>query len=446
MDEFVRKVKSYISENALTDKGDKIVIGVSGGADSVALLLTFFDLSKELDLKLYAVHINHGLRSEAKAEAEYVRTLSKKLGIPFFLYEEDVESIAKELSIGTEEAGRKIRYERFYEVLKKTGASKIAVAHNKNDLCETMLFNLFRGTGIKGLSSIPPKRGEIIRPLLCVERSEIEEFLNERKVSFCIDASNLTNDYSRNRIRNIIIPAIKENAANEAVSHMAECAKQLRELYAYVDDLADRKFTECLRSQSETAVSLDKSLLTGCDAYVQKLLVKKMIDALVPSNKDITHTHLEEVCALIKKPGSKRANLPYGITAISDYEPLTLANDLPKEAKLPDVKFEIFDNFEGFDYGDKKYTKCFDYDKIGNVPFVRFRESNDFIVINKEGNKKRLKDFMINEKIPAALRDTTPLLVKGNDVLWVIGYRMSEAYKVSKDTKKILRATLFKED
>ncbi len=446
MDEFVRKVKSYISENALADKGDKIVIGVSGGADSVALLYSLFDLCKDLDLKLYTVHINHGLRSEAKAEAEYVRTLSEELGIPFFLYEEDVESIAKELSIGTEEAGRKIRYERFYEVLKKTGASKIAVAHNKNDLCETMLFNLFRGTGIKGLSSIPPKRGEVIRPLLCVERSEIEEFLNERKVSFCIDASNLTNDYSRNRIRNVIIPAIKENAANEAVSHMAECAKQLRELYAYFDDLADRKFAECLRSKSETAVSLDKNLLTGCDSYMQKLLVKKMIDVLVPSNKDITHTHLEEVCSLLKKPGSKRANLPYGIMAISNYETLTLTKELPKEAEIPDVRFEIFDNFEGFDYGDKKYTKCFDYDKIGNVPFVRFRESKDFIVINKEGNKKRLKDFMINEKIPAALRDTTPLLVKGNDVLWVIGYRMSESYKVSKDTKKILRATLFKED
>ena len=446
MDEFVKKVKSYISENALTDKGDKVVIGVSGGADSVALLYSLFDLSKELDLKLYVVHINHGLRSEAKAEAEYVRTLSEGLGVPFFLYEEDVESVGKKLSIGTEEAGRKIRYERFYEVLKKTGASKIAVAHNKNDLCETMLFNLFRGTGIKGLASIPPKRGEIIRPLLCTERSEIEEFLNRQQVSFCIDASNLTNDYSRNRIRNVIIPAIKEYAANEAVSHMAECAKQLRELYTYVDDLAGTKFEECLRLKSENTVSLDKKRLTMCDAYVQKLLVKKMIDALVPSNKDITHTHLEEVCVLLKKPGSKRANLPYGITAVSDYETLTLTKELPKDAKLPEIKFEIIDNFEGFDYGDKKYTKCFDYDKIRDIPFVRFRESKDFIVINKDGNKKRLKDFMINEKIPAALRDTTPLLVKGNDVLWVMGYRMSEAYKVTKDTKKILRATLFKED
>ncbi len=446
MYEFVRKVKRYISENALIDKGDKIVIGVSGGADSVALLLSLSDLSAELDLKLYVVHINHGLRNEAYGEAEYVRTLSKELEVPFFLYEEDVWSIAKKLSIGTEEAGRKVRYERFYEVLKKTGATKISVAHNKNDLCETMLFNLFRGTGIKGLSSIPPKRGEVIRPLLCVERSEIEEFLSRRQVSFCTDASNLTNDYSRNRIRNIIIPAIRENATNEAVSHMAETAKQLRELYTYIDGESDRKFKECLLYKSENKVSLDKTLLTGCDSYMQKLLIKKMIDALVPSNKDITHTHLEEVCIILQKPGSKRANLPYGITAVSDYETLTLEKGSEKEEKLPNIEFEIFDNFEGFDYGDKKYTKYFDYDKIGNVPSVRFRESNDFIVINKEGNKKRLKDFMINEKIPAASRDTTPLLVKGNDVLWVVGYRMSEAYKVSKDTKKILRATLFKED
>ncbi|MBP5151445.1 MAG: tRNA lysidine(34) synthetase TilS, partial [Lachnospiraceae bacterium] len=170
--DFIGKIEKYIEKNRMLQKGDTVVAGVSGGADSMALLTVLHELSSKYDLKLKVAHVNHGLRPEAAAEAEYVRSVCNELNIPFFLNNADVTGYAKETGKGTEEAGRELRY-RFFESL-ATGSAKIAVAHNMNDLSETMLFHLCRGSGPRGLSSIPPVRGSLIRPLLCVKRSEIE--------------------------------------------------------------------------------------------------------------------------------------------------------------------------------------------------------------------------------------------------------------------------------
>lgn len=443
---FVKKIENFIEEKALISYGENVVIGVSGGADSVALFLTLDSLKEKLGLKLFVVHVNHGLRKEAFEEAEYVKSLCEEREIPFFLYEKDVASVSAELGIGTEEAGRKVRYEAFREVLSNVGGGKIAVAHNSNDRAETMLFNLVRGTGLTGLISIPCERGEIIRPLLCVERKEIEGFLNDIKVKFYTDSSNLTDDYTRNRIRNNIIPRLCDEVNSEAVAHMANTAGQLAQLGEFLEKFVDKAYSETVFKSERCLVEFDKKAFLSEDPYIQKLLVKKAIDELVPGNRDITSTHIESVIGLLSKEGTKSVNLPYEIEAVSTYESLSLSTQKVSYEGHFLMETEVLDNYDGFDYGKFQYTKCFDYDKIEGYLELRKREQGDYICVNASGGTKKLKDYMIDEKIPQRERDFVPVVACGSDVLWVVGYRMSEAYKISKETKRVIRITVLKED
>ena len=461
-DIFLTKAEKFIEDKSLIAPGDGIVMGVSGGADSVALLLLMDFLKKKYSLSLYVAHVHHGLRAEADSEAEYVRSLCEERDIPFFLKRVDVKALSGELKIGTEDAGRKARYEAFNEICKEVSADKIAVAHNCNDRAETMLFNLARGTGIKGLISIPEKRDNIIRPLLFATRQEIEEFLSRAGVKFCTDASNLTDDYARNRIRNNILPALEDSINGGATLHMFETAEQLSKLYEFAVNSCDKAYKEVVVRETATEVSFDKSRFLTMDEYLQSMLIKQAVDRLVPGNRDITHTHLYDVRSLLSKEGTKTVNLPYGIKAVSSYNTLSLATEgIRRDTFLPiqivpdgtsvkasgyTVTAEIFDNYEGFDYGKNEYTKCFDCDRIKDTLWLRTRETGDVISVNTGGGTKKLKDFMIDVKIPVDLRDSVPIVASCNDVLWVVGYRMSEACKVSKETKRIIRITVLKED
>ena len=200
----IDKVLQYVEEHHMIEKGDCIVAGVSGGADSVCLLLMLLEFRRRIAFGLRVVHINHLIRTDAAKDAEYVREICSAEQIPFMLVEEDVCALAQQRHISTEEAGRIVRYNAFVRELgEKKG--KIAVAHNKNDCCETFLFHLFRGTSLKGLTGIQPVRDKIIRPLLCLSRSEIEAFLRERNMPYCIDSTNLEDNYSRNIIRHHIL-------------------------------------------------------------------------------------------------------------------------------------------------------------------------------------------------------------------------------------------------
>ena len=208
----IEKVRKYIKQYDMLMPGDTVVAGVSGGADSLCLLFMLKEFAKEMPLQLAVVHVNHGIREEATEDAAYVKQICEELDVPFFLKEADVEGIAKSQGISTEEAGRNVRYEAFSEVLgEHFTAGKIAVAHNANDRAETMLFHLFRGTGLTGLSGIKPVRGQIIRPLLCLSREEIEQYLVKKEIAFCIDRTNNEDTYTRNKIRHHILPFAEEN-------------------------------------------------------------------------------------------------------------------------------------------------------------------------------------------------------------------------------------------
>ena len=242
-----QKILQTIKRYNLIKSGDSIVIGVSGGPDSICLLHILNELKQELNFKIYVAHINHLIRKEAGEETEYVQKFCKKLGIECFVKRIDVQKEAKELKRGTEETGRKVRYEFFDEILEKTKSNKIATAHNNNDKVETIIMNILRGSGTSGLKGIEPIReGKFIRPLIEIEREEIENYCIENKLEPKIDKSNNENIYTRNKIRNVVIPYIKQEFNPNITKTINRLSEVISEENEYLDKITEKIFNEIL--------------------------------------------------------------------------------------------------------------------------------------------------------------------------------------------------------
>ena len=442
----MKKVIEFIKENNLIKENDNIILGISGGADSVCLLYIINEIRDTFCLNITAVHVNHSIRETAGRDEAFSKELCEKLGISFVSYTIDCPKIAEEHKLSLEEAGRNERYRLFEETGRKSygeGGFKIAVAHHMDDLAETLLFNLSRGSGINGLSSIKVKNGCIVRPLLCLTRKEIEEYLSENGISHIEDETNSDDDYARNRIRHNIIPELNEIAPG-AVKNMGRTASQLGEIEDYLtiktDELWD-KYAE----KSEEGILIKEGMIKEHPAIVKRAIHRALIE-VAGRARDISSVQIEAVYdLLLAKTGHKR-DLIYNMEAVRDYAGVMISlktelSDEEKEAILSNLTFEIKDRDFSQNIPTDLYTKWFDYDKIRNCPNVRFRQNSDYLTINDRDEKKSLSDYMINEKIPAKKRDSIPLLTDGDHVMWVVGYRISNAYKVSDDTKKLLVAT-----
>ena len=442
----MKKVIEFIKENNLIKENDNIILGISGGADSVCLLYIINEIRDTFCLNITAVHVNHSIRETAGRDEAFSKELCEKLGISFVSYTIDCPKIAEEHKLSLEEAGRNERYRLFEETGRKSygeGGFKIAVAHHMDDLAETLLFNLSRGSGINGLSSIKVKNGCIVRPLLCLTRKEIEEYLSENGISHIEDETNSDDDYARNRIRHNIIPELNEIAPG-AVKNMGRTASQLGEIEDYLtiktDELWD-KYAE----KSEEGILIKEGMIKEHPAIVKRTIHRALIE-VTGRARDIASVQIEAVYdLLLAKTGHKR-DLIYNMEAVRDYAGVMISlktelSDEEKEAILSNLTFEIKDRDFSQNIPTDLYTKWFDYDKIRNCPNVRFRQNSDYLTINDRDEKKSLSDYMINEKIPAKKRDSIPLLTDGDHVMWVVGYRISNAYKVSDDTKKLLVAT-----
>ena len=481
-DTIYSKVINYIDKYQMIEAGDLIAVGVSGGADSVCLLHLMKRLSKEIPHRLIAVHVNHGVRAEATEDAAYVERLCGNLGIPFYLQKVDMNGYAAEHKISPEEAGRQLRYKAFQEVLErqKQGEErcKIAVAHNAEDRAETMLFHLFRGTGIKGLGSIRPVRDTVIRPILCLERAEIEDYLAKYRLEYCHDSTNETDVYTRNKIRHHILSYARQEICSESVAHMGDLADMLSETESYLTGQAEKLYkvyveealpavpaekTECLKIRGT-------ELLAQSPVMYKKVLLLCM-EKLTPHRKDITGQHIADLVKLIKSDGSKKLSLPYGIKAYKEYDKLILCRNAdqyisqkksdkvadhayiiepPMEVFVPDegtYVFTILENNALFrekqqNIPENRYTKWFDYDKITTAVLLRKRQQGDYLTIDTALHTKSVKQYMINEKIPKLQRDSMHILTDGPHVLWIPGYRISERYKVEESTKRILQVQL----
>ena len=467
-DRFVARIRAFMEKENMTERGSRIIVGVSGGADSVCLLRVLAVLAEESGWQLAAVHVNHLIREEAGDDADYVRSLCEELEIPLYLKEADVETLAMQWGMSTEEAGRKVRYQAFEEAAETFGAERIAVAHNQNDRAETLLFHLFRGTGLIGMGSIRPVRERIIRPLLCVSRKEIETWLTEMGAEWCIDRTNHTDEYTRNRIRRHILPYAKEEICSEADVHLAQEAELLAQTADFVMRKAEEALIRCAEGQqsgcsySEMRINIDKFLTE--ESFLQTHMLLLVLKQLSNGGKDIGMNHVMDILSLFTGQSGRRVILPYDLEAVRSFGTVIVRSRqsdpeadretgamtdlkpiLDREGRLEmyvpglgNVEYSL-QNWEKSDIiQEKTYTKWFDYDKIKTLG-IRTRQPGDYLTVNDKLQKKSLKEYFIQEKIPADMRADIPLLADGSHIIWVIGHRISSAVKVRESTGRVLR-------
>ncbi|MCR5501758.1 MAG: tRNA lysidine(34) synthetase TilS [Lachnospiraceae bacterium] len=434
---------------------DTVIAGVSGGADSVCLLTLLSELSRDaaaglrggVPFTLEAVHVHHGIRKDtADRDAEFVRDLCKKLDVPFRIFYEDIPAVSKELGQTEEEAGRNRRYADFREAFAgRKGV--IAVAHNADDQAETVLFNLMRGSSLKGLSGMSPVSGDIIRPLLFFTREEIENFLSERNIPFCTDETNLTDEHTRNRIRHHILSYMKKEISPKAVENICRAADTIRETGEYLEKKAEELGTITTRDDGALCLTIPEA-----EPLLLRKLIYRAITQAAGCRKDIGSVHVEAVLDLAKKKEGGFADLPCGIRARVRDGTVTFFKKEEKtepdgNVKIPEgaITQRILTEFDTDKIPRSLYTKWFDYDKIVNALCVRTRQPGDYLFIDDRGNGKSLKKYLIDEKIPKEERDALLLVADGNHILWVIGHRISAYYKVGETTKRVLEIKADKE-
>ena len=454
------KVWNYIKQHKMIENGDTVVVGVSGGADSVCLLFMLKEMQKNLSFSIQAVHIEHGIRGEdSRKDAEFVKSLCENLLIPFRIVETDVPAVARERKLSLEEAGRLVRYQAFEEEAKGFLAAKVAVAHHMNDQAETVLFHMIRGSKMKGLGGMLPVRGHIIRPLLCIKREEIEQYLSEKNINYCTDATNEELIYSRNVMRNRVIPVLEE-IQGSAVEHIAQAAKELREAEDYLKHQAEKVSAEAVQKVTGGYTVRIDSLFKE-EPIVRRYIIKALLHELFLEWKDITQIHIEEILALCEKSTGKEVYLPGQMMAVRLKESLFIGTYNKKQEEISEflerpVNLEgrtelgngnfllcsVFKREKVEDIPQNAYTKWFDYDKIKNGLFVRTRRPQDYLCVNRELGRQKLKDYYINQKIPKEERGRLLLLAVEHQVVWVIGHRISEQFKITDETTRILKVQI----
>ena len=444
----ITKVKQFIKQFHMIYPNDHIVVGLSGGADSVCLLYLLCQIKKEIPFTLSAIHIHHGLRKESDREAAFAKELCDTWKVPCRIEKIDVYSYQKEHHTGIEESARILRYQIFEQ--EAVSQKKIALAHHKNDQAETVLFQMFRGSGLRGLRGIQPVRDCYIRPLLCVTRSQIEEFLTKNEIFYVTDQSNFDTTYARNCIRHEILPIAEREICTGVTEHICASAESVELALQYLDEEAERLFAEYIEpTQSGCRVAID--WLKNQHPYMKQELTYRMYSFCCQKKKDITRQHIQAVLGLLEGQSGKKISLLYQTKAYVDQHHLYLEKecDIPnsdiKEPIDPVVEMRIFSYEKDQNVPRGNYTKWFDYDKIRETATLRYRKSGDYFFCTKTARKK-LQDYMVDEKIPLAMRDRIPLIADGDHIMWIIGYRISEYYKVTDETRQILEITMKEEN
>ena len=508
------QVRETVQEFHMIREGEHIAVGVSGGADSVCLLLLLNELAGEFGIYVYAVHVHHGLRKAADEDAAFTEKLCEGLGIPLKIYHVDAADEAGRRGIGVEEAGRELRYELFdracFEWEKEAqeddtltagtlrkkdeefgevfGAHrwKIAVAHHREDSAETVLMNLCRGTSLTGLSGIRPVSGKVIRPLIRCSRGEIEEELRRRRQEWRTDESNGSLDYTRNYIRNRILPELSERVNTRSTAHICKAAEEIAGANAFLEELTQDKKKSCRIPEEAECYSV--SSLLALPTYLKTRVLYDILEENC-GKKDLSSEHVERIRRLLMSGGTRFVDLPGGVRAEKIYDRLefsrggrpetsrlenTIRGQIKESAvgrkatgsrillpeKEKDYRIRIFP-YSGNpeDIPEDPYTKWLDYDRISSFLTFRTRKEGDCIAIGIRGEQssgkreesgqteyccKKLTRVMIDAKIPAVLRSRIVLPADGNRILWVPGCRVGADYKISSATRTVLELSLVK--
>ena len=468
MDEFTYGICRYIRREELIRPGEKVLAGVSGGADSTALLLILNELKEELGTEVEAVHVEHGIRGEESLSDEaFVRDLCRSLNIKLWCRHADVPRFRAETKESLEEAARNVRYEAFERIREKTGADKIALAHHADDQTETVLYHLCRGSGLSGLAGMSPARGRIIRPFLETPRKDIEEWLKSRGQTWRTDSTNLQTDQVRNRIRLEVLPLLEREINPASSRHIREAAGIVREALEHMERETDALEKE-LVTFGEVQGGVPGKARISCreleklDSAAAGSLVRRMIFRVTDGKglKDLSSRHVESVLSLARKGGGKKTDLPGQLEALRERDDLVIRTmgdgdkmTVPEEdVFLPGADGTVLFGelrvkvswLSGEETGqlltagipEKKYTKWLACDTINDGICLRTRRPGDYLIINEAGGRKKLSDYMTDEKIPARLRDKIPVAAAGSHILWVVGYRISCGAKLKAGTGK----------
>lgn len=455
------RVIKNVYKHKLIRENDNIILGLSGGPDSMVLLHILLYVRERISFNLVIAHVNHGVRGEeALKDEKFTEKVAKELGLDFFSTKADMVGLAKEKNISEEEAGREIRYGFFRELIKELGHGKIAVAHNRNDQAETLLMRIMRGTGIDGLAGMSFKSDDIIRPILDINRWEIEKYVEENSIETVVDKTNLETIYSRNKVRLELIPYIKENFNPNIIDTLFRLSENAKLDSYFLEDFSSKVYKSISKEKS-TSVVIKSGLFMKEDKAVKNRIIRKAIYNLINTLQGIEEVHISSVVDLFNKGETgKRIDLPNNLLAKVSYNNLIIEKNINEDMagvceNKEETILKIGQNYlEGYNLEinlkimDRKdinfknvssNVKFFDYDIMNEEIWIRTRNPGDrFAPIGMKGRKK-IKDYFIDEKIPRDLRDEIPLLMCGENIIWVIGYRMSEAYKVKKETRDVLR-------
>lgn len=458
---FNRVVNTIDKHNMISD-GDKIIVGLSGGPDSVCLLHILNRLKETRNIEIYAAHLNHQIRGiEAQKDALFVSELCNSLGIPVFIKSVDVPKYCEEKGLSLEEGARNIRYDMFFEIKRRTGADKIAIGHNMNDQAETVLMRIMRGTGLQGLRGIEYTRENgIIRPILDIERKDIEAYCEHYNLNPKIDQTNLESIYTRNRIRLELLPYMQQYFNSNVVESIVRMSNSMKSDGDYLDLEATKAYEEVsIKDNKKVEINIEK--LSSYHEAIQNRIIRYAIKDILGDTNFVDQKHIEEVMQLLDSTkNGKMLNLPRGVFAYRRVdsilftleeireEELEYNYSIPKDGfiKIKELGLLIDTDvisIEKYKTLKKDSTiKAIDFDKVKGGITVRNRKAGDKIKL--KGGTKKIKDLFIDLKIPREMRSRVPLLVDEDEVILAGEYRMSENYKIDDNTKNVLKLSIKK--
>lgn len=469
----LKKVLLTIQGYDLVRPGETVLCAVSGGPDSVAMLHILRELNdlQEFNWKLHIAHVNHGLRGKASDEDEaFVRALCEALKIPLHATRLDVRAAQKREKKSQEETGRMLRHEFLQKVALQVGAQKIALAHNLDDQAETILHRILRGTGLRGLKGMAPIRVIsrkhdlfVVRPLIEIERHEIEAYLREKKIEYRTDLSNFDTSITRNKIRHKLIPMLEAEFNPRVKMALVKLGQTAGSFYLLLREIANEVYENTKMISGEGEVCLSVEEFAKLPPAIQTLIIDRAVKTVLGRMPQLNFEHYLEIISLCGEQAYHKAiRLPRGLEARREGYILRIARpqEPPPPLKFTHRKLKVpgktvikklnlqieTELLEGRVIGLKDYIRnkdyteeIVDYDKLQGPLTIRLRKGGDqFVPLGSKGSTK-LKKFFIDNKVPKAVRDRVPLITDGSRIVWVVGYRIGDDVKITDATKRVLK-------
>lgn len=452
----LNRIRKTIDEYNLLEKEDKILIAYSGGIDSTSLLLLFLDLREEMGLELFLGHFNHKLRSSADEDERFVKKMAQTYSLPLFVGSKEVRSYAKKHRLNLEEAGRKLRYDFLKKIALKIGATKIATGHTMNDQTETFFMRLMRGSGLRGLSGIfPAVEKVIIRPLIQVKREDIEFFLKKKKVDFRVDESNFDRRFLRNRIRLDLIPYIQKDFNPEIVTLVERFVSLLQAEEDFLEKMTEKEAAKAILG-GNGQIQLDLRLLLAMPRAMARRIVRAFIVKLKGDLRDISFQDVESILDLGQ---GKEIHLRKNLVLRREQDKIFLKSKAPANVpyeypwlgdrflEIKEIRIRIegkkrkMDRFP-LDFNDQ--ARAFlDYEKLKFPLNVRNRREGDRYRPLGSPGRKKLKEIMRAKRIPSAERETRPVFLIKDKIVWILGLPVAEKYKVDPETRDVFEISVF---